>query len=107
EVYDGVLIDPIEGARMCDALGDKRILMLRNHGVIVSGTSVAQAFLDLYQLERACQYQLLATAGGARLQQIPVENCAEMCRMAREGKSDPHFAAMRRLLDEQEPNYVD
>ena len=107
EVYDGVLIDPEEGARMCDALGDKRILMLRNHGVVVTGSSVAQAFLDLYQLERACQYQLLASAGGSALQRIPVENCVEMCRMAKAGNSDPHFAAMRRLLDAQEPDYAD
>ena len=92
---------------MCDALGDKRILMLRNHGVIVTGTSVAQAFLDLYQLDRACQYQLLATADGVGLQQIPAENCFEMCRMAKAGHSAPHFAAMRRLLDEKEPNYID
>jgi ribulose-5-phosphate 4-epimerase/fuculose-1-phosphate aldolase len=106
EIYDGVLIDPVEGSRMCDTLGDKRILMLRNHGVIVTGNSVARAFLDLYQLERACQYQLLASAGGAELQQIPAENSAEMCRMAKAGNSDPHFAAMRRLLDEMEPGYA-
>jgi ribulose-5-phosphate 4-epimerase/fuculose-1-phosphate aldolase len=106
ELYDGVLIDPSEGNRMCEALGDKRILMLRNHGVIVTGSSVAQAFLDLYQLERACQYQLLASAGGNNLQQIPAEHCAEMCRMAKAGNSDPHYAAMRRLLDEKEPDYV-
>lgn len=107
ETYDGVLIDPAEGKRMCDALGDKRILMLRNHGVIVTGSSAAQAFLDLYQLERACLYQLLATAGSAEIQQIPEQHAAEMCRMAKAGHSDPHFAAMRRLLDEQESNYVD
>ena len=64
EVYDGVLADESEGEHMAEVLGDKRILMMRNHGAMIVGSTVASAYLDTYQLERACMYQLLAVAGG-------------------------------------------
>ncbi|MEM7225379.1 MAG: class II aldolase/adducin family protein [Pseudomonadota bacterium] len=106
EVYDGVLREEDEGARMADALGDKRVLILANHGCLVAGPNVARAYLDLYQLERACLFQLLATAGGRELRGIPEGIAAEMGAMSREGHSDRHFEAMTRLLDEDEPDYA-
>ncbi len=106
EVYDGVLQDEAEGFHMAEVLGDKRILILRNHGALVVGPSVGRAYLDLYQLERACMYQLLALAGGGRLQRIPENIAAEMSAMARRGHADPHFGGLRRLLDEKEPDYA-
>ena len=51
---------------MCRAMGDKDILFLRNHGVIVSGPTVAQAYDDLYYLERAAMVQVLAMQTGRR-----------------------------------------
>src|SRR5690349_16562513 len=50
--YNGLVLDEAEGDRICGALGDKRILFLANHGVIVVGRTVAEAFDDLYYLER-------------------------------------------------------
>ncbi len=107
EVYDGLLSDESEGARMADALGEKRILLLRNHGALVAGPSVAQAYLDLYQLERACMYQMLAIGGGGELELIPAEIAGQMGRQSRDGHFEPHFEAMKRLLDEKEPDYAD
>jgi ribulose-5-phosphate 4-epimerase/fuculose-1-phosphate aldolase len=107
EVYDGILDDEDEGRRMADAMGDRRILMLRNHGAVVAGSSVASAYVDLYQLERACMYQLLAMNGGGDLVRIPEDIAAAMSAQARGGTSDPHFGAMRRLLDAKEPDYAD
>ena len=95
-----------EGERMAAVLGDKRVLLLRNHGALIAADSVAKAYLDLYQLERACLFQLLATDGGRALRAIPEEIAARMGEMARAGHSDPHFEAMTRLLDEQEPDYA-
>ena len=106
EIYDGVLQDESEGERMAEALGDKRVLILRNHGALVVGPSVGRTYLDLYQLERACLYQLLATGSGGTLHRIPWDVAAAMSAMAKQGHSDPHFEAMRRLLDEKEPDYA-
>ncbi len=106
ETYDGLLAEESEGARMAEALGDCRVLILRNHGVLVLGTSVAGAYIALYQLERAAMYQLLATAGGGALTRIPEEIAAAMGEKARAGHADPHFEAMRRLIDATEPDYV-
>ena len=52
---------------MCRAMGDKDILFLRNHGIIVSGPTVAQAYDDLYYLERAAMVQVLAMQTGRPL----------------------------------------
>ena len=91
---------------MADTMGDKRILMMRNHGAMVAGSSVGSAYVDLYQLERACMYQLLATNGGGGLTHIPEDIATAMSVQARGGYGEPHFSAMRRLLDAKEPDYV-
>ena len=107
EVYDGILNDEDEGRRMADALAGNRVLMMRNHGAMVAGATVAGAYVDLYQLERACMYQLLAMNGGGELAHIPEDVATAMSAQARGGHSDPHFGAMRRLLDATEPNYAE
>ncbi|MDH3919423.1 MAG: aldolase, partial [Rhodospirillales bacterium] len=60
EDYGGLAHDVDEGARIAAAFGDKRVLFLANHGVIVAGETIAGAFDDLYFLERACRLQVLA-----------------------------------------------
>ena len=106
EVYDGVLSDESEGEHMAEVMGDKRILMMRNHGAMIVGSTVARAYLDTYQLERACMYQLLAVSGGGEMALIPEEIAAEMGRLAREGRNIEHFEGMKRLVDEKEPDYA-
>ena len=102
------MLDSSEGDRLAEALGDKRVLFLANHGVIVIGRSVAEAFNDLYCLERACQAQVLAMSTGRKLLEVPARvaetinsNTTEWARM---GKL--HFAALKRLLDRDEPDYA-
>ena len=82
------------------------MLLLRNHGAMVVGPSVAAAYLDVYQLERACMYQLLATAGGGSMQLIPEPIAAAMARQAREGFNNEHFDGMRRWMQRLEPDYL-
>lgn len=104
DLYDGVLRGEEEGERMAAALGQKRILLLRNHGVLIANKSVANAYMDLYLLERACQFQLLAAGDGVELNQIPTEVAATMGEWGRSGRSG-HFDGMKRVIDAREPDY--
>ena len=100
EVYDGVLNDESEGEHMAEVLGQKRVLMMRNHGAMIVGDSVASAYLDAYQLERECMYQLLAVSGGGEMQLIPEKIASEMGQLARQGRNLEHFEGMNRLVEE-------
>src|SRR5215813_14369594 len=107
EAYGGVALSAEEGDRMCRAMGDKAILFLRNHGVIVAGPTVAQANDDLYYLERAAMVQVLAMQTGQPLQNID-EDLAE--RTARQIADDTrqaflHFESLKRMLDRDEPGW--
>jgi ribulose-5-phosphate 4-epimerase/fuculose-1-phosphate aldolase len=104
--YDGVLDGLEEGQRMAAALGDKRVLFLRNHGVVVVGRSVSAAYLDLYQLERACMYQILACSGGGKMQLIPEGVAAEISERAKDGLFAEHFEGMRRWINEIDRDYA-
>lgn len=107
DVYDGLLEAEEEGYRMADALGDKRILLLRNHGAMVVAPSISRAYLDLYQLERACMYQLLSgAANDNRVQRIPADVAAGMSAAVRAAPVDGDFDAMVEVLDALEPDYA-
>jgi ribulose-5-phosphate 4-epimerase/fuculose-1-phosphate aldolase len=106
--YQGLALDAAEGIRICSKLGDKRVLFLANHGVVVIGRSIASAFDDMYYLERACQIQVLAQSTGQPLKHVPDEVCR---RTSEQFKSDDsyaqaHLAAIRRLLDRESPEYA-
>ena len=111
--YNGLALDASEGERMARALGGKSVLMLRNHGVLVTGSSAAQAFERLYFLERACQAQILALSTGRALRLVPqavvaatvaqFQACTEVGGASR---SELHFEALKRLLDRSEADYA-
>jgi ribulose-5-phosphate 4-epimerase/fuculose-1-phosphate aldolase len=111
--YNGLALDRAEGERLARALGGKSVLMLRNHGVLVTGGSAAQAFERLYFLERACQAQILALSTGRGLRLIPpavvaataaqFKNCVDVGGVAR---TELHFEALKRLLDRSEADYA-
>jgi len=77
---------------------------MANHGVLVTGPSVAAAFDILYYLERACQNQVLAMSTGQPLRRVPDDEArrtqAEFDRY--DGHAEVHFAALKRLLDGDE-----
>ena len=107
--YNGLVLDFEEGDRIAQVLGDKRVLFLANHGVIVIGPTVADAFDDLYYLERACQHQVLAMSTGRPLKPIDPQ-VAAMTYEQIEGErinAQMHFQALKRILDRQEPDYAD
>lgn len=102
--YDGVALSDSVGERMAAILGDTEVLFLGNHGVMTAAPTVAQAFDDLYFLERVAQTQLLAIGSGqplAHLSQEMIEQVAAQMRYERFdlGYIDRHFAAQKRLLD--------
>lgn len=71
EDYNGLALDASEGDRIASVMGDADILFLKNHGVIVAAPTIAEAWDDLYYLERAAQVQLLAMATQRELKPVP------------------------------------
>ncbi len=69
--YEGVALNEAEKPRLVADLGEKTALILRNHGLLTCGSSIADAFLAMYILESACMIQLRAQAGGGELIAIP------------------------------------
>jgi ribulose-5-phosphate 4-epimerase/fuculose-1-phosphate aldolase len=107
EAYSGLALSTTEGDRMCRAMGDKDILFLRNHGVVVCGPTMAQAYDDLYYLERAAMVQVLAMQTGRPLHVID-ESCARQTAEQMAGESQQaflHFDSLKRLLDRDEPGW--
>jgi ribulose-5-phosphate 4-epimerase/fuculose-1-phosphate aldolase len=108
--YGVVALDDAEGDRMAHALGDKRVLFLENHGVIIAGPNVAAAFDDLYYLERAAQAQVLAMSTGRKLKLVG-DNTARAVQQQIERDipvySTNHFEALKRLLDRDAPDWRD
>jgi|SRR5579859_1132368 len=85
--YEGFALDLDERVRLVANLGSKNTSMiLRNHGLLVCGRSIPEAFVQLYALERACQTQIAALAGGSRLV-IPAEQVCD--RTASQYNADP------------------
>ncbi len=107
--YNGLALDQAEGDRMCAALGNCSVLFLANHGVIVTGASVAEAFNDLYYLERACMTQVLAMSTNRPLKLVDEAIARKTARQIAGDRTQPlaHFAALKRILDQQAPDYRD
>lgn len=109
--YDGTADFPSEGERLARIAGDKPIVFMKNHGVITTGKTVAQAYRRLYKLERACRTQMLAMATRRELEEIPPEIVAKVlapAEMETHSGADRDrlfFEAMMRVLDRQMPGY--
>jgi ribulose-5-phosphate 4-epimerase/fuculose-1-phosphate aldolase len=86
---------------------NKSVLFMGNHGVIVVGPSVAEAFDELYYLERAAQVQVMALSTRQPLALIPDPVAAVACEQWLEYPqfSELHFNALKEILDEEEPTY--
>jgi ribulose-5-phosphate 4-epimerase/fuculose-1-phosphate aldolase len=108
DAYNGLVLNDVEGKRLAGKLEDADILFLANHGVIVRGVSVAQAFDDLYYLERASMLQVIAQSMGKRLRVVP-EEIAQHTAQQMAGESQQaklHFEALKRILDREEPGWA-
>ena len=106
--YNGLAHDRAEGERIARAMGDKRVLFLAHHGVIVVGPTVAQAFDHLYYLERAAELQFRAMSCHRPLRRVPesvARATAAQFGRSREHWSRLHLDALRARLDRDEPQY--
>ena len=106
--YHGLALDSDEGDRLVRALGNRSVMFMASHGILVTGSSVAEAFTDLYYLERAAMFQVLARSTGGTLRSIDdevVNRTAEQMTTELPKLADRHFSALRRMLDHEEPNY--
>lgn len=106
--YDGMADNAAEGLRLARTLADKKVLMMGNHGVLVVDDSVAEAFDALYHLERACRTLVLAYSTGQPLCVLAHDTAEKTARAWQDGGAfaRAHFAAMKRLLDAQQPCYA-
>ena len=105
--FEGITIEPDEKQRLVRSLGNKRALILRNHGLLAWGPSLPEAFLMLWTLQRACDVQIASSAAGA-LNPIRPEVFERMVRDSGPGEKrtcDDVFAAMQRLVDAKDPSY--
>jgi len=88
-------------------------LFMKNHGVLVVGDTVAEAYKRLYKLERVCRAQVLAMSTGKPIQVLSdevvhaVQNPAPGDSHSRQERDDLFFAAMMRVLDRELPGYAD
>ena len=83
--YEGVALFEEEKERLVNDLGDARLMILRNHGTLALGKNVAEAFTNIYFLEKACSYQVRALSGNLELN-YPSEESIETTRQQGEGR---------------------
>jgi ribulose-5-phosphate 4-epimerase/fuculose-1-phosphate aldolase len=107
--FEGITVHLEEGQRILASAGDKPVLLLRNHGPVVVGHTLAQAFSLMWLVQRACEVQVAAQSLGA-LRPIPVpvlENCVRdsLNFNPKFGAGQDAFAALQRLIDRQDPSY--
>ena len=111
--HEGIAHELDERERIVADLGDKNVLILRNHGTLAVGSSIAQAFLRMYLLERACEAQVLMLGAGAQQLHRPpnaaVKTVAEQSRSphARMLADQLAWPALLRRLDRIDPGYRD
>ncbi len=107
--YNGLALDEREGDRIAAALGDADIVFMKHHGVMVLGPTIAEAWDDLYYLERACQVQVLALSTGREVLPVPPHIAEAAARQMREGDPESarlHLEAVKRQLLAEEPAFA-
>jgi ribulose-5-phosphate 4-epimerase/fuculose-1-phosphate aldolase len=108
--YEGVALHDAEKPRLQADLGTAKHLMLRNHGLLVVGSSIAEAFLLMYNFESTCQIQIAAQAGGSLTQVDPriIDGVGHAMRAQTDGLGGAFaWPAMLRKLDRTDSSYRD
>ena len=113
DTYSGTADSLEEGERLAHLMENNQVMFMKNHGVLVVGKSVAQAYNRLYFLERVCQTQVLAMSTGKPLALLSEDVIAQVQTPP---ENDRHgggervrlfFEAMKRILDRELPGYAD
>jgi len=107
--YEGVALRDDEKPRLVADLGDRSVMILRNHGTLAVGPTVADAFLQIYALERACRAQILAQSGGVPLVKVSdaiLAGVKEMAEKATRGLGGQiAWPALLRKLDRMDSSF--
>jgi ribulose-5-phosphate 4-epimerase/fuculose-1-phosphate aldolase len=107
--FGGIATEESEGERIAATIGNHSTVMMGNHGVTVVAPTVAEAFDNIYYLERAAQTMILAYSTGQPLSvmsdEIAVQTAAEWDAYA--GAAFAHFEEMKRILDREDPSYAE
>jgi ribulose-5-phosphate 4-epimerase/fuculose-1-phosphate aldolase len=110
EDYQGLALDDAEGDRIAAAMGDADIVFLKNHGVMVIGPTIAEAWDDLYYLERACEVQLRAMSSGRPLLPVPADIAQRTADQMNNGDAESarmHLDSVKRILQREAADFAD
>jgi ribulose-5-phosphate 4-epimerase/fuculose-1-phosphate aldolase len=108
--YEGVALDLDERQRLVADLGDKRILVLRNHGLLTAGRTIPEAFSLMYYLDQSCRIQLDIMASGGKMLLVSDATGEKVARQfERTGvpSGQREWPALLRILDGKDPSYRD
>ncbi|MEP9352317.1 aldolase [Xanthobacter sp. KR7-65] len=108
EDYNGLALDSSEGDRIAGSVGEADIVFMKHHGVMVLGRSIAEAWDDLYYLERACEVQCIAMSTGRKVLPVAPEVAEATARQMRDGDAESarlHLESIKRILDAEEPAF--
>ena len=110
--YYGTADSLEEGERLAALIGDKPVVFLRNHGVLIAVDSIARAYRLLYLLERVCRAQIRAMSTGQKLlpisqQVIDQVQSPDEHDQHKGQRDDLYFNAMKRVLDRDMPGYAE
>ena len=109
--YEGIALDLDERDRLVADLGTHRAMILANHGLLVAGRTIPEAFHNIYYLERACQAQVAALAGGCELilppEEVRVRTAAQFNRPGEDALAHYDWAweSALRLIENDRPDY--
>jgi ribulose-5-phosphate 4-epimerase/fuculose-1-phosphate aldolase len=109
--FEGPALDDDEKPRLVADLGDARCLILRNHGLLTVGETIADAFVNMYYLEASCAIQVRAQSGGGDLIPVPKEvidkgyAAAQKEQRKRGGQGALVWPGLLRRLDRRDPSY--
>ena len=106
--YEGLALSPLEQTRLVERLGDYPAVLLRNHGTLVKGRTIAEAYVLMDTLDKACAFQLKAQAGGGPLNMPPPGVCAKTYQdLIGDGTPEGilEWPALLRMLDVLSPSY--
>ena len=108
--FEGITVNPDEASRLLKSIGDKPLLVLRNHGLLATGRTLSQAFVTLWTAQRACEIQLASQSLNDELIELPqhvLEQCSRVSLQydAKYGGGSDVFNALLRQIDKIDQSY--
>lgn len=104
--YEGVSLELDERERLVRDLGDKQVMILRNHGLLTAGRTIPEAFYLMHYLDRSCEVQITAQSAGTELMVPPHSVCEHSAlQQQSEHLGELEWPALIRMLDREDTSY--